>query len=201
MLNAAHSALAYLGYLSGAETVAEASMRADLAAYITGLWHTEIIPALTPPPAVDLHDYAAALLARFRNPAIHHRTWQIAMDGSLKLPPRLLGTLADNLAAGRGVQHMATALAAWMQYASGRDLSGNEIDLRDPLAEDLRRHGASSDPVSAYLSDRRIFPAKMADAPALRTAVREAHGLMRRNGVQAALAILPRTEAERPKIV
>ena len=39
--------------------------------------------------------------ARYANPAIRHRTWQIAMDGSQKLPQRILGTLADNRAAGR----------------------------------------------------------------------------------------------------
>ena len=39
---------------------------------------------------VDLTAYADSLLDRFANPALQHRTWQIAMDGSQKLPQRML---------------------------------------------------------------------------------------------------------------
>ena len=52
------------------------------------------------PQGVSLAAYAEALLARFQNPAIRHRTWQIAMDGSQKLPQRLLGAIRDRLQAG-----------------------------------------------------------------------------------------------------
>ncbi len=51
------------------------------------------MPTLTAPEGTDLNAYADALLDRYANPAIRHRTWQIAMDGSQKLPQRLLGTL------------------------------------------------------------------------------------------------------------
>ena len=42
-------------------------------------------------------------MTRFRNPALPHRTQQIAMDGSQKLPQRLLGTIRDRIAAGAPV--------------------------------------------------------------------------------------------------
>ena len=45
----------------------------------------------------NLPSYRAALLQRFHNPALKHRTWQIAMDGSQKLPQRLLGTIRDHV--------------------------------------------------------------------------------------------------------
>ena len=57
-------------------------------------------PTLTMPAGTDIAAYGASLLQRFSNPALHHRTWQIAMDGSQKLPQRLLGTMQDRLAAG-----------------------------------------------------------------------------------------------------
>lgn len=42
---------------------------------------------------VDLGRYADLLIARYSNPALRHRTWQIAMDGSQKLPQRMLDSV------------------------------------------------------------------------------------------------------------
>ena len=133
MLNGAHSSLAYLGYLAGHETVSEASSDPVLARFLQGLW-AQIIPTVPAPQGVVLADYGDALLARFRNPAIRHRTWQIAMDGSQKLPQRLLGTIRDRLKAGAPIDHLALGVAAWMRYVSGTDEKGAAIDVRDPLA-------------------------------------------------------------------
>ncbi|MDX3805603.1 mannitol dehydrogenase family protein [Bosea thiooxidans] len=138
MLNGAHSSLAYLGYLAGHETVAEASGDPVFARFLAGLW-VEIIPTVPAPQGVVLADYAQALLARFQNPAIRHRTWQIAMDGSQKLPQRLLGTIRERLKAGAPIDHLALGVAAWMRYVTGLDEKGGAIDLRDPLAAELKR--------------------------------------------------------------
>ncbi|MGO4671585.1 mannitol dehydrogenase family protein [Bosea sp. 2YAB26] len=138
MLNGAHSSLAYLGYLSGHETVAEASGDPVLARFLQGLW-AEIIPTVPAPQGVDLTDYAGALLTRFHNPAIRHRTWQIAMDGSQKLPQRLLGTIRERLKAGAPIDHLALGVAAWMRYVTGTDETGTVIDVRDPLAGEFAR--------------------------------------------------------------
>lgn len=168
MLNGTHSALAYLGYLAGHETIADTVADPAFAAYVRRLWAAEIIPALTPPLSVDLHAYAGQLFARYANPAIRHRTWQIAMDGSQKLPQRILGTLATNLDAGRPSPGLMLALAAWVHYVSGTDLQGNPIDVRDPLRDTLHQAAASPDPVGAILSLRAIFPEDLAtrlDAP------------------------------------
>ena len=50
---------------------------------------------------VDLTQYADKLIARFANPALKHKTWQIAMDGSQKLPQRMLAGIRIHL--GRGL--------------------------------------------------------------------------------------------------
>lgn len=133
MLNGAHSSLAYLGYLAGHETVADATTDPLIASFLGHLW-AEIIPTVPPPPGVDLADYARRLLERFRNPAIRHRTWQIAMDGSQKLPQRLLGTLRWRLERGLPSPALTLGIAGWMRYATGRDEQGQPIDVRDPLA-------------------------------------------------------------------
>jgi len=171
-LNGTHSALAYLGYLAGAETVSEAVARPALAGFVRHLWSNEIIPVLTPPPGVDLHAYADALMARYANPGIRHRTWQIAMDGSLKLPQRLLGSIADNLAAGHPPQGLFLVVAAWMRYTSGTDENGQPIDVRDPMADRLRaiweKGGSLSETVRDYLAIEEIFPASLASDPTMR---------------------------------
>ena len=81
---------------------------------------TEVAPTLEVPAGVDLAAYQHALVERFANPALPHRTQQIAMDGSQKLPQRMLATVRDNLAAGRRIDLLALAVAGWMRYVSGR---------------------------------------------------------------------------------
>jgi fructuronate reductase len=131
LLNGAHSSLAYLGLLKGHETVAEASADPELAAFLQGLW-AELRPTVPPPPGQDLTAYCDALLARFRNTAIRHRLAQIAMDGSQKLPQRLLAAMRENIAAGLPVTHAATTVAAFALHAAGE--SG---EVRDPLSAEM----------------------------------------------------------------
>ncbi|HTO34393.1 MAG TPA: mannitol dehydrogenase family protein [Pararhizobium sp.] len=135
LLNGSHSTLAYLGYLAGAETVAEAMALPGMENLIEGLMREEVSPTLPPLAGFDLDAYRKALIARFKNPALRHRTWQIAMDGSQKLPQRLLGTIRDRIEAGEPYDRLALGVAAWMRYARGIDEAGDDIDVRDPLAE------------------------------------------------------------------
>ncbi|SHJ49942.1 fructuronate reductase [Palleronia salina] len=160
-LNGTHSSLAYLGYLAGAETMSDTVARPPLAAYVRHLWDNEITPVLTAPPGVDLSDYTASLFDRFANPAIHHRTWQIAMDGSLKLPQRILDSVRENLDAGRTPEGLFLAIAAWMQFSSGKGLDGAPIEVKDPMAGRLAAcWDGTTDPdeiVGRYLALDEIF--------------------------------------------
>jgi fructuronate reductase len=134
LLNGSHSALAYLGFLGGHETIGDCVADPVYRRFVQGLWADEIIPVTPTPAGTDLQAYAASLLARYDNPAIRHRTAQIAMDGSQKLPQRLLGTIRDRLARGLPFPRLALAVAAWMIYAGGRDERGRTFEVRDPLA-------------------------------------------------------------------
>ena len=60
------------------------------------------------------------------------------MDGSQKLPQRLLGTIRDRLQRGLDMNRAALGVAAWMRYVTGIDESGKEIDVKDPLAANFR---------------------------------------------------------------
>ncbi|MEP0507948.1 MAG: mannitol dehydrogenase family protein, partial [Aurantimonas coralicida] len=140
-----------------------------------------------------LGGYREALLARFHNPALQHRTWQIAMDGSQKLPQRLLGTVRDRIAAGASFERLALGVAAWMRYVTGTDDAGAPIDVRDPLADRLRAIGeeASRDPdrlAAAYLGIGDVFGADLRDHPEFRRAVTAALAALLTDGAAATVA-------------
>lgn len=162
LLNGAHSALAYLGYLAGHETISDTLGNPILRAFVQGLWRKEIIPVVPAPTGTDLFNYAGMLLDRFSNPAIRHRTWQIAMDGSQRLPQRLLATARERLSRNLPLPRIALAVAAWLRYVGGIDESGRKIDVRDPLAPQIRAvfdnaGNAPEDKVPAVLKIEAIF--------------------------------------------
>jgi fructuronate reductase len=130
----------------------------------------EISPTIVVPPGADLASYKRSLQARFTNPALKHRTWQIAMDGSQKLPQRLLGTARERLQAGAPIPRIALAVAAWMRYVTGRDENGKAIDVRDPLAGRLRQIADAAGPAAgrlapALLAVEEIFGRDLAAEP------------------------------------
>lgn len=176
LLNGAHSSLAYLGYLAGCETIAETMALAPFARLVERLQDEEMTPTLHVPGGTDIAAYKHALRDRFRNPALRHRTWQIAMDGSQKLPQRLLAAARERLAAGESIRFIALGVAGWMRYATGIDETGAPIDVRDPLAARLRAaaDGAGRDAArlaGALLSVREIFGDDLPRDPPFRQAV------------------------------
>lgn len=166
MLNATHSMLAYLGALRGYATIAEAVRDEELAAAARALISTDVIPTLTPPDGLDLPAYGESVLERFANPALKHKTTQVAMDGSVKLPVRLLGTIQDRLRAGAEPDSAARAVAAWMVYVARSET------VDDPQADRLKAATArASTPaalVDALLGVDSVFPRELQDDPTLR---------------------------------
>ena len=189
MLNGTHSALAYTGYLAQHETISDTVADPVFAAFVRGLW-AEIMPAVQAPAGVHLPDYATALFDRYANPNIRHRTWQIAMDGSQKLPQRFLETLRDAFESERDVPLLSLSVAAWMRYVGGVDETGAPIDVRDPLAEKLRAisNAANSveERVEALLGVVEVFPSDIAEQ--LRLPVTKAAVALWTDGARAAIS-------------
>jgi fructuronate reductase len=164
LLNGAHSSLAYLGLLAGHETVAGAMEDADLAAFVGTMMRRDILPTLAAPRGLDLTGYIQAILKRFRNPAIRHALAQIAWDGSQKLPFRLLGTIQDNLLAGRPVDRLCVPVVAWMHFVRRKAVDGEQVV--DPLAKrlfDIGKHcqnRASAD-LPMFLALEQVFAAAL----------------------------------------
>jgi len=171
LLNGAHSAIAYLGGLGGIDFVWQFIAMPAGRRFVEALWD-ELEPTLSPPPELDLAAYRAALLGRFSNAALGHRTRQIAIDGSQKLPQRLLAPIAERRARGQSVEALALAVAAWIAWQGGRTDAGEAFEVDDPLAGETRRiQGAPADRVDAALAMRQVFPASLAADAAFREAL------------------------------
>jgi fructuronate reductase len=193
LLNGSHSTLAYLGFLSGHETIWQASADPQLSRLVERQMAEEIVPTLVAPPGMDLAAYCAQLMTRFRNRSLPHRTQQIAMDGSQKLPQRLLGTVRDRMAARAPFRHLALAVAGWIRYASGIDERGQPITVSDPLASKFAAivEAAGRDPASiaaGFLDLTAVFGADLAADAAFRAAVTRNVVALFRDGVGTTLA-------------
>ena len=200
MLNGTHSTLAYLGYLAGMEYVSEAVQQPVFENFLRNMMKEEIMPTLKLPESVDLEQYQNALIERYQNPALKHRLWQIAMDGSQKLPQRLLGTIRDRIATATSFNRLVLAVAGWMRYILGRDEKGNNIEISDPLAEVYRnislesgmlgKETPSVTSINAYVSQilsiKEIFGEDLPDNPHFRNAVkREFEKLMNQGALKS----------------
>ncbi|GAW37156.1 mannitol 2-dehydrogenase [Roseovarius sp. A-2] len=192
MLNGAHSMLAYAGFLSGHTFVRDVMTDRALAALV--LRHLEAAAdSLSPLSGVDFAHYARDLQDRFRNPTMAHRTRQIAMDGTVKMPQRIWSPAAEALEAGRDIGAFAFATAAWMRYCLGIDESGETFALCDPREDEI---GAAVGPQprdAVGISDALhglpgLVPETLRDHSGWRQAVDDRLATMLEIGVTAAIA-------------
>ncbi|MFT4068484.1 mannitol dehydrogenase family protein [Paraburkholderia sp.] len=195
MLNGTHSTLAYLSMLGGFATIDAAIADPAMRNLIHTLMTEEIAPTLSVPASFDLLGYRDALLARYANPALKHRCAQIAMDGSQKLPPRLLATIAARIEAGKPYRRLALAVAAWMTFLRAHADDGTRYEISDPLADRLTALAASAqgEPralMDALLGVREVFDAGLAGHDAFRATLYDALRLLREKGARGAIAAL-----------
>jgi fructuronate reductase len=138
LLNGAHSTMAYTGYLSGFDYISEVMSEPAFVNMVKLYMAREAGETLNTPAGFDIEAYKQQLRDRFSNKALKHRTWQIAMDGSQKLPQRLLESLRTQLQSKGHIDIICLGVAAWIRYVSGVDEKGNAIEVSDPLAVELR---------------------------------------------------------------
>lgn len=172
LLNGPHSTLAYVGLARGHEAVCDAMTDPVLADFIERLMREDIVPFVEPAPGLDLAGYIDAVLARFRNPAIRHRLAQIAWDGSQKLPIRLMGTIAEAIAAGAPLNRLAVPIAAWARFIITAARAGQPII--DPMAERLLALGRGATGPEPFI-DLEVVPHAVKSSAAFRAAVRAAY--------------------------
>ena len=183
LLNGSHSTLAYAGLLLGHQYVHEAIADETLRPLVRHLMSRELAPTLIPTPGLDVDAYQQALLQRFGNRTLQHRLRQIAMDGSQKLPQRLVAPLRERLARAQPIAAVCFAIAAWMRFISTSVDSRGAIPLEDPMADRLRQVvlRAQGNPellVPGLLALPEVFGADLSGHPLLtRTLTRQVREL------------------------
>lgn len=174
LLNGSHSGIAYLGGLACIDHVHEVLALPEARFFVEALWG-EAQTTLSPPPELDVAAYRRELMARFDNPTLKHRTRQIAMDGSQKLPQRLLATIAARLEAGQGIDALSLAVAAWVRWQAGIDDAGVAHVVDDPLATQLSAclsaAATTQDRVDAILRFDAVVPPVLASSDIFRAAL------------------------------
>jgi fructuronate reductase len=163
---------------------------ATFAAFIRQMMTEDIAPVSPEPREMNHATYIEDLLQRFGNPALQHRTWQIAMDGSQKLPQRILSTVRAQLKRGGPVASLGLVVAAWMRYALGRDEEGQPIEVSDPLAARFAGIGAEqldnpAEIVDRFFQIRDIFGTDLPSQPRFRSTVTESLRQLLEHGAAA----------------
>lgn len=165
LLNGSHSILAYLGLLDGVESIGDAVTHSHLAALLDRFLDEASRSLSAVPTGLDLDNYRASIVARFRNPALTHRLQQIGMDGSQKLPARIVATAEDLLRRGERALVCALAVAAWIRFLEVLAAAGKRPD--DPLADELVRR------VSGQAPSRRTVEQMLTLAPVFGSELRQ----------------------------
>ncbi|WP_406072044.1 mannitol dehydrogenase family protein [Streptomyces sp. NBC_01020] len=194
LLNGAHSLLAYLGLLRGHRSIDQAVTDDLLGAAVEAAMRDEILPTVTEPQGMPGKAYIAELLERFANPALGHRTAQVASDGSLKIPVRWAGVIEESLAAGRVPRVLALGVAAYVRIVTGcadaydEQVLGTVHDAaRVRLAELTRRAPEPGEAARLILAEGGLLPQQAARDGAFASAVTEAARTLHTHGVEAAL--------------
>ncbi len=189
MLNGAHSMLAFAGFLKGHSYVRDVMADPALATLIER--HMKAAAAtLEPLPGIDFDDYARSLLMRFRNPAIAHETYQIAMDGTEKLPQRILEPAVHALEHGHDIRPFVFTIATWMRYCLARKDNGEAYALRDPRETEIEAliRGVDAQSIATKLHQLPgLFPDALLRNQAWRNAVDGIFGTILQQGIATAI--------------
>jgi len=185
LLNASHLAIAGIGRLIGYTYIHETMRDPLLRRYMIALMAHETAPTLLPVPGVDLAAYQATLVERFANPRIADTVERVNTDAALNY---LLDPIRDRLGRGESIDLLALAVAAWLRRVRGMDEAGEPIDVRHPLAAQLREKAieGGSDP-RPLLGISTLF-GNLGSDPVLVATVGKWLGLLHQKGATATLA-------------
>ncbi|AIV40695.1 MULTISPECIES: mannitol dehydrogenase family protein [unclassified Curtobacterium] len=193
LLNASHQGLCYFGYLSGYRYAHEATQDEAIATFLRRYMAEEATPTLHAVPGIDLDDYTATLIERFRNPEVRDTLARLCAESSDRIPKWLLPVVRENLASGGPVALSAGIVASWARYAEGTDEDGQPIQVVDRLADRLTAAARRQDEDRlAFLQDRQVF-GDLVDDDRFVAAYRDALDGLLQDGAHATVTRLSRS--------
>ncbi len=106
-----------------------------IACYVEQLLRDEIQPLLPMVPGMNTPEYRDTLLSRLSNPQMSDQLSRLARRGSEKIASFLLPSLQEAIEQDRPHTLLMLALAGWIRYLRGYDLTGSKIRIDDPEEE------------------------------------------------------------------
>jgi mannitol-1-phosphate/altronate dehydrogenase len=189
LLNGGHSALGYLGALRGHARTDEAMTDPLVREVIERMLREEVAPLLRAGPGFDLERYVDTTIERFANPAIGDSLDRLCRRGSVKMPSYLLPSLHEARATVRPSGLLVLALAGWLRYLRGTDLTGRPLAVVDPEGDALQALAKRGlDDPRPVLGVRSIFGDLVDDRP-LVAELEEVLRTLSAEGLDAALQV------------
>ena len=185
LLNASHLAVSGMGRLIGYHTIDQSMADPVMTRYMTALMDRETGPTLPPVPGIDLAQYRATLVERFANTAIQDTVERVNTDAPLNV---LVDPIRDRLRTGESLDLLALALAAWLRRVRGEDEAGQTIDIKHPLATQLRQKALEGGPDPAPLLGITELFGEMGTDPRLLQPVGHWLSALYQDGARATLA-------------
>jgi fructuronate reductase len=185
LLNGTHTTIAAIGRLAGYDTVSAAIADPTVRRLIQRYWY-QVAPTLK---AINVAAYTQRLLARYANTALPHKTAQIAMDASLKVPQRILAPLAELRATQAPNDALVFAVAAWIRSCGGYNDAGQPFEVNDPqyrawLGAPDQRSASPDAVIAAFLGLSAVFGAALPQDPSFAADLRAAYTTIATFGVQ-----------------
>lgn len=186
MLNGSHSFLAYIGSMMGYAHIDDCMKDSHLNQATKELMLTEQALTLSSSLNVDIEKYAQQLLERFSNPNIKHKTSQIAMDGSQKLPQRAVAPFKQLIAQNQQPRWLPFLIATWMHYVKNETYL--VIDpMLDQITQQIKNKKTNGQYVDALLALENIFGLTNTHDPIFTASITSAYNNIDQMGIKQAL--------------
>lgn len=158
LLNGTHSLIAYLGALSGCETISSSRLSLSIELAARELIYKEYLPTLTIPSGLNIDRYIGDLFSRWGNTVLADKVARVGSDGSMRLPQRITEPVQHHMAGGKLPEFICLMVAAYLACIAppgGFDPGSYAAEMTDPEAISLRNIAASS--VSYHQYVRKVF--------------------------------------------
>lgn len=132
LLNGAHTLMAYCAPVLGIQTVYQAITDPRLLSWVEAYWDDAV--QQVPLPDAAIKAYRQALIERFQNPQLKDQLARIAMDGTQKLPIRIVPQLTALAGRGQVAAGAARAVAGWVLHLRGVGAPVNDAAATDLVA-------------------------------------------------------------------
>jgi len=185
-LNAAHTIVSTLGYLSGDIFVHEAIQREKIFDFMRKALLENVLPFAAVPDGYDGADYIESVIERFQNRNLPYANLQVGTDSSQKIQQRWFPTIDLALAQNARVAYFEFALGAWVVFIQKALENGV---LNDPKKDAFATIEADNikERVSAYLNIASADEFALSRQPEFMSAVQQHADAIEAEGVQTAL--------------